>query len=239
MAKILNIETSTEVCSVSISIDGKCKDFIISNLNDSEQGRGSHSKLLAVFIRDILKKNKLLPENLDAVAISYGPGSYTGLRIGVSTCKGFCFGAKLPLIAINTLQIIANMAKHKSNYEFDLYIPMIDAKRMEVYTTIFDKDLHSTSDVEAKIIDENSFKELIGKKVAFCGNGSSKCEGLLKEENFYFLQDTYPSAEYMGIFSEKLFKENKFEDLVYFEPFYLKDFVATTPKNKIINFLNN
>jgi tRNA threonylcarbamoyladenosine biosynthesis protein TsaB len=238
MAKILNIETSTEICSVSLSVDGVCQDLKINGIHESGPGKGSHSKLLAGYIKDILENNKILPSDLSAVAISCGPGSYTGLRIGTSTCKGFCFGADLPLIAVDTLSIMASMAFCKAGLETDLYIPMIDARRMEVYTAIFDEELRSCSDVEAKIIDESSFNKLSDKKIIFCGNGSEKCKDILKSENFVFIPDIYPSAEYMGIYSEKKFNEKKFEDLVYFEPFYLKEFVTTTPKNKINNFLN-
>jgi tRNA threonylcarbamoyladenosine biosynthesis protein TsaB len=238
MALILNIETSTEICSVSISKDGKCIALKMIGASEIETGRGSHSKLLAPFMKELLEQNNVLPENLDALAVSSGPGSYTGLRIGVSTCKGFCFGANLPLIAINTLQIMANMAEHSMN-DYDLYVPMIDAKRMEVYTAIFDEKVRFISNVEAKVIDENSFAEFKSKKVAFFGNGSDKCEDILRSDNFLFLKNIYPSAEYMGSFAEQYFNENKFVDLVYFEPFYLKEFVTTTPKNKIQNLLHS
>ncbi len=239
MARILNIETSTEVCSVSISVDGKCCDLRVSGIGEAGQGKASHSKLLAGYVKDLLKTNSLLPQDLDAVAISCGPGSYTGLRIGVSTCKGICFGASLPLIAVDTLSIIANMALNKANIKPDFYIPMIDARRMEVYTEIFDEKLNACSTVEAKIIDKDSFSELPGKKIIFCGNGSDKCKDVLKSDNYTFLSDTYPSAEYMGTYSEKKFNEGRFEDLVYFEPLYLKEFITTTPKDKINYFLKN
>ena len=236
MSLILNIETSTEVCSVSISENGKCKHLKICGNNlQTTDNKGNHSKLLAVFINDILTENNILPKHLNAVAISSGPGSYTGLRIGVSSCKGFCFGANLPLISVNTLLIMANMAINMHKNNFDLYIPMIDARRMEVYSAIFDKNLDFISDVEAKIIDENSYSEIKNKKVAFFGNGSDKCKEILNNNNFTFLSDIFPSAEYMCNLSEKLFLEKKFEDLVYFEPFYLKEFVATMPKKLVIN----
>lgn len=238
MALILNIETSTEVCSVSLSREGSCIDIKLSGLDEIEIGKGSHSRLLAPFIKEILDKNNIKPHDLDAVAISSGPGSYTGLRIGVSTCKGFCFGANLPLIAVSTLQIMANMAKQKTD-NYDLYIPMIDAKRMEVYTAVFNRDIEFITDIEAKIIREDSYLEINDKKTAFFGNGSDKCESIIKNENFTFLKEIYPSAEYMGHFAEQYFIEKKFVDLVYFEPFYLKDFVTTTPKNKIENLLKD
>ena len=233
MSLILNIETSTEVCSVSISEKGKCKYLkIFGHNSETNDNKGNHSKLLAVFINEILTENSILPKQLDAVAISSGPGSYTGLRIGVSTCKGFCVGINLPLISVNTLQIMANMAVNIYKNDIDLYVPMIDAKRMEVYTTIFDKKLNFLSDVEAKIVDENSYSNVKNKKIGFFGNGMNKCKSIFSNDNFSFLPDIFPSAEYMDSLSEKLFLEKKFTDLVYFEPFYLKEFVATTPKNK-------
>jgi tRNA threonylcarbamoyladenosine biosynthesis protein TsaB len=235
MARILNIETSTEICSVAISENGVCTALKISdNTLIHDQKSGSHSKLLAIFIKEILDENKLIPKDLDAVAISAGPGSYTGLRIGVSTVKGFCFGADIPLIAINTLQLIAAMVKQKTNENYNFYIPMIDAKRMEVYCALFDNNLNMNGNIEAKIIDENSFAELKNQKTVICGNGAEKCKIILQDSNFSFSENTYPSAEYMGSFAEIAFLENNFVDLVYFEPYYLKDFIATTPKNKFI-----
>ncbi len=240
MARILNIETSTEVCSVSISENGICKDVLINKPKDNSiVNNGNHSKLLANFIDDILKKNNLTPRNFDAVAISSGPGSYTGLRIGTSTAKGFCFGANIPLIEINTLQTIAAMAKEKCQSEFDFFIPMIDAKRMEVYTAIFNNNIEMTTEVEAKIIDENSFSELKDKNILLCGNGSNKCVEALSLLNLEQISNLYPSAEYMCKIAEGKFNKNQITDLVYFEPFYLKEFVTTTPKDKLRKLLRN
>lgn len=233
MARIINIETSTEICSVSISENGVCKHLKIHIPEENSLERSSHSKLLAVFIRDLLNENKILVSNIDAVAISGGPGSYTGLRIGTSTAKGFAFASNIPLIATDTMLIVAKMAKKTVMSEFDYIIPMIDAKRMEVYCAVFDKNLEKISPTEAKIIDENSFAEYRDKKVLFCGNGAEKCMEIMNVNNFIFKADIYPSAEYMAEISEGMFNENKFADLVYYEPFYLKDFVATTPRNKI------
>lgn len=238
MARILSIETSTEVCSVCISEDGICKDLLINKPEDNSiVNNGNHSKILAIYIDEILKKNNLTAKDFDAVALSSGPGSYTGLRIGSSTAKGFCFGANIPLIEINTLQTIAGMAKTVSPEDYDLYIPMIEAKRMEVYTAIFDKGLNQNGIVEAKIIDENSFSELDGKKVLICGNGSDKCVEILSLLNFEQIPNLYPSAEYMCKIAEEKFNNKEIADLVYFEPFYLKEFVTTTPKNKLANLL--
>lgn len=238
MARILSIETSTEVCSVSISEDGVCKDVLINKPEDNSiVNNGNHSRLLANFIDDILKKNNFTAKDFDAVALSSGPGSYTGLRIGTSTAKGFCFGANIPLIEINTLQTIAAMAKENCQSDYDFYLPMIDAKRMEVYTTIFNNNIEMTTEVEAKIIDENSFSELKDKNVLMCGNGSDKCVEALSHLNFKQISNLYPSAEYMCKIAEEKFNKNQITDLVYFEPFYLKEFVTTTPKNKLNNLL--
>jgi len=234
MARILNIETSTEICSVSISENGLCKYLKIHNPESEMTEKASHSKLLAVFIDQILTENNLKPVDIDAVAISAGPGSYTGLRIGVSTAKGFCFGTGIPLIAVDTLLTVAAMLKSVCKKQYDYIIPMTDARRMEVYCCIFDTELNLISKTEAKVVDETSFSELSASKVVFCGNGAEKCMEIMNKENFFVEKNVFPSAEYMSEFSEKFFNEGKFADLVYFEPFYLKDFVATTPRDKFL-----
>jgi tRNA threonylcarbamoyladenosine biosynthesis protein TsaB len=235
MATILNIETSTEICSVSISVDGVCRFLKLHKPDAHSSEKSSHSLLLATFIDEILKENGYKASDIDAVAISAGPGSYTGLRIGVSTAKGFAFGAGLPLIAVDTMKIIASMAIKTINTDFDYIVPMTDARRMEVYCAVFDKNLNQISPIEAKIIDELSFSELSGGRVVICGNGAEKCLDILQNERNIFLTNVYSSAEYMAELSESLFNQGKFVDLVYFEPFYLKDFVATTPKLTFAN----
>ncbi|MBN2779399.1 MAG: tRNA (adenosine(37)-N6)-threonylcarbamoyltransferase complex dimerization subunit type 1 TsaB [Bacteroidales bacterium] len=230
MAMILNIETSTDICSVGLAKNGVLVDMLIDNPILSGVGHGQHSRILAVLIKDLLEKNSLSANLLDSVAVSGGPGSYTGLRIGVSTAKGVCLGADLPLIAIDTLLIIAKMAHEKRMGKFDLIIPMIDAKRMEVYCSVFDQNLNQIEETQAKIIDENSFSNFPGKKILFCGNGAVKCQEVLKRDDFVFTDDVFPSAEYMSELAEISFNNNAFADLVYYEPFYLKSFVATTPK---------
>ena len=230
---ILNIETSTDVCSVSLSENGICK-FLKLHVPDLETGeKSSHSQLLAVFIQQILNNNSIKPESVQAVAISGGPGSYTGLRIGVSTAKGFATALNLPLIAVDTLKVVAKMAKTKSNIDYDYIIPMTDARRMEVYCAVYDKNLNIISPVEAKVIDENSFSEFEGKKLLFCGNGADKCKEILNKQNHLFTDGIFASAEFMSGFSFEKYQGKDFVDLVYYEPFYLKDFVATTPRNKI------
>jgi tRNA threonylcarbamoyladenosine biosynthesis protein TsaB len=235
MAIILNIETATEICSVSLSNENNIIDF-----RENKEGK-SHASLLTIFIEDILKSNKLKIKDLSAISISKGPGSYTGLRIGVSAAKGICYGASVPLIAISTLQILVSGLLKKSPTEINigdstLLCPMIDARRLEVYTALFDSKGAIIKDISAEIISETSFQDvLVSKKIIFFGNGSNKCKSILTHKNAYFIDNIYPSAGNMAELSMAQFNMKAFEDTAYFEPFYLKDFVATTPKNKVIN----
>lgn len=181
----------------------------------------------------MLKEKNL---HLDAVCVSKGPGSYTGLRIGVSMAKGLCFGADAKLIAVDTLALIAHTAIKSGAVESDaLVCPMIDARRMEVYASFFDSNLNQVRATSADIIDENSYSEYLGgKKVYFCGNGSDKCKSVLTGANANFISDIIPLAENMVELSEKKYAEQKFEDVAYFEPEYVKEFVATVAKNKVL-----
>lgn len=229
MALILNLETSTPVCSVSLAKNGK-----VINLKESFEDK-SHATLLTVFVEEILAKNKISVADLDAIAISQGPGSYTGLRIGVSVAKGLCYGANIPLIAIDTLKAMANMASDKLEGKNMLYCPMIDARRMEVYSELFDGELNPIRKVIAEIIDEKSYNELLlENEIAFFGDGAQKCQDSLTSKNALFIDDLYPSAKYMAKYSEEAYAIKNFKDVAYFEPFYLKDFVATTPKKKLL-----
>ncbi len=231
MIKILNIETSTDICSVSVFENQECKALKISG-NDR-----SHSKLLGVFVQEILSETKLKPADFNAVAISSGPGSYTGLRIGTSLAKGFCYGANIPLIAVNTLKLMAYMAikKYKDSDENRLIIPMIDAKRQEVYNAVFDNELNIISDTNALILEKKSFEKYENKKLIICGNGSDKCKEIVYGKNIEYLEGVFPSAELMGFFAMDLYNKKDFVDTAYFEPLYLKDFIATIPKNKVLN----
>lgn len=227
MVLILNIETSTQVCSASLSLNGNIID-IKENFEDK-----SHASLLTVFIEELLHNNNFKPEQLSAVSISEGPGSYTGLRIGVSVAKGICYAKNIPLIAVNTLQAMALMASQVINDKNSLLCPMIDARRMEVYSAIFNADLSLHRKIVAEIIDENSYNtELNNNKIAFFGNGADKCRHYLSQPNAQFIEGIYPSAKFMAPLAQKAFDEKHFRDMAYFEPFYLKDFVATIPKNK-------
>ena len=216
---ILNIETSTKACSVALHNNGElivCKEDIAANF--------SHSEKLLKFISELFSDAKLSLSDLDAIAVSMGPGSYTGLRIGVSTAKGLCYGLDIPLISISTLKAMSfGMALE---IKADLYCPMIDARRMEVYSAFFDINNTEVRKIQADIIDENSYKKELEKKVVFFGDGSEKLIEKIKDKNAIFVSDIHPSAKNMGLLSYQKFTKSLFEDLAYFEPFYLKDFVA-------------
>jgi tRNA threonylcarbamoyladenosine biosynthesis protein TsaB len=234
MALILNIETATDVCSVSLANENGLIDYL-----ENTEGR-SHATLLTVFIDDLLHKNQIEAAQLDAVAVSMGPGSYTGLRIGVSAAKGLCYGAEKPLIAVSTLQLMVkgfvNKHKDQSGFADTWFCPMIDARRLEVYTAFFDCNAQIQNNISAEIIDENSFSDILAqRRVMFFGNGSDKCAAHIKHSNAIFCGNFHPSAADMAILSEQLYQEGSFVDIAYFEPFYLKDFVATVAKNKVLN----
>ena len=217
MATILCIETATTCCSVAISKNGKLIDL----LEDTSK-QYSHAEKLHVFINDILKKNNLEPKNLDAVAVSKGPGSYTGLRIGVSTAKGLCFALDLPLISIPTMQSLARKVN-----EPGIIIPMLDARRMEVYSAVFQSDFTQIRDTKAEILDEQSFLNYLeNSKVNFIGDGVSKFKEICHHQNASFIEAELPSAAQMAELAEEKFKKSDLEDVAYFEPYYLKDFIA-------------
>lgn len=227
MALILNIDTATSVCSVALAKDGET-----IFLKENNEGL-NHSVLLGCYIDEIFQENQVCASDLDAVAISMGPGSYTGLRIGVSMAKGLCFGTGKPLIAVPTLQALALSVSSRLQ-EDALYCPMIDARRMEVYTAFFDKDNRTIADTKAEIIDNGSFADLLsGHKIYFFGNGSNKVKDTLTSPNACYIDNIETSAQHIAGIAERLFAEQQFADVAYFEPFYLKDFIATTPKKKI------
>lgn len=221
---ILNIETATKNCSVALAKNGEtifCKEI-------SELGY-SHAEKLHVFIEEICNENSIQLKDLQAIAVSKGPGSYTGLRIGVSAAKGFCYALNIPLISVDTLAVLASQAVSIAK-ENDLIVPMIDARRMEVYSSIFNNKLEKTREIEAQIIDKNSFAS-IENTIYFVGDSSEKAKAVLTKSNFIFLDEiVYPSAKEMSIISFQKFLNKDFEDVAYFEPFYLKDFLITTSK---------
>lgn len=224
MATILHIETATKNCSVSVAAKGEL--LAIQELND---GNYSHAEKLHPFIQQVMEEAKLSFNDIDAVAVSKGPGSYTGLRIGVSAAKGLCFAFDKPLISIETLKSLA----HKVSIEEGVIIPMLDARRMEVYAAVYNSRHEQVRDIKAEIIDENSFEEYLSKgKVYFLGDGAEKCKGIIVHENAVFIYGEFPSAKEMVQLSFDKYKKNDIEDVAYFEPFYLKDFVVTPEKKR-------
>ncbi len=228
MAKILQIETATQTCSVALAVNGETIAI------KEETSTNIHARSLTLFIQDVMKQASLTFHELDAVAVSKGPGSYTGLRIGVSTAKGICFAMDKPLIGINTLAMMANGFFNANPGYTGLVCPMIDARRMEVYTALYHKNLEVESPVEAKIIDENSFKSILEQyKVTFIGDGALKCMAALQGPNSSFSDAIYNSAAGISKLALAAYQQQKFEDVAYFEPYYLKDFMFTVPKKKV------
>ena len=217
MALILNLETSTKNCSVSITKNGGQLVLCESATDDYQ-----HAEKLHQFVKWAFEGCDHELEDLNAVSVGKGPGSYTGLRIGVSAAKGFCFGLGIPLIGLNSLEIMA----YCSEKDFDLIIPMTDARRKEVYTAVFDQNLNLISETEAKILDKNSFKDFEDKRILFVGDGAEKAQNILKLPHAKYKPEILPSAGFMHSLSESNFQKNMFEDVAYFEPFYLKDFVG-------------
>jgi len=225
MPLILCLETATKACSVAL---GQNKNILA--LKESLDEKYSHAENLTLYIEEVCKQANVRLQDVDAIAVSKGPGSFTGLRIGVSTAKGLCYALGKPLIAINTLEAIALQVKEqKLNVKSQMYfIPMIDARRMEVYCAVYDEDMNEIKKTSAEIIDENSFSDLLQKnKTYFFGDGSAKCRSKISHPNAIFIDDINPSAKFMIPLAEKYFSEKTFEDVAYFEPFYLKDFVDT------------
>ena len=235
MSLILNIETATGICSVALALDGKLIGLKESNT------KNSHSSALTLFMDEVIRKAGIALADLDAVAVSEGPGSYTGLRIGVAAVKGLCYALDKPMIGVSTLKAMSLGIPHpptlspiREGENKILYCPMIDARRMEVYCAIFDEKGNEIRETRAEIIDENSFMEYLGKnKVVFAGDGALKCRPLLENHpNAVFSEDFQTSAKFMIPISDEKFFQKKFEDLAYFEPYYLKDFVAGKPRVK-------
>ncbi|MBU3820940.1 tRNA (adenosine(37)-N6)-threonylcarbamoyltransferase complex dimerization subunit type 1 TsaB [Flavobacteriaceae bacterium XHP0103] len=223
MALILNIETATTNCSVSVSKNGKTLF-----LKEDNNKNYSHAESLHVFIDTAIKESGVSLNAIDAIAVSKGPGSYTGLRIGVSAAKGLCFALNKPLISVPTLEALA----HQVMTENGLIVPMLDARRMEVYSAIFDKNHNLVRETQAQILDSNSFGTYLDKsKVYFIGNGVNKAKELIQHPNAVFINDKLPSANEMGLLAFNKYKISDFEDVAYFEPYYLKDFVALKPKS--------
>jgi len=226
MSCILHIETSTSSCSVAVSENGQ-------NIFNKEDLEGpSHAVLLGVFVEEALSFIDSHAIPLDAVAVSRGPGSYTGLRIGVSMAKGICYGRDIPLLGISTLELLCvPVLLYQELPENALLCPMIDARRMEVYAALYDRSLEIKREIRADIIDEDSYLNFLNDHpVYFFGNGAAKCREKITHSNARFLDNLHPLARMMFPLAEKAMADEQFEDVAYFEPFYLKEFVASQPK---------
>ncbi|MFY8021847.1 MAG: tRNA (adenosine(37)-N6)-threonylcarbamoyltransferase complex dimerization subunit type 1 TsaB [Bacteroidia bacterium] len=229
MAIILLMETSTEVCSVGLAKDGE-----IIGIKENFEGN-KHASQLHVLVDELLNELQLKFNDLQAIAISKGPGSYTGLRVGVSSAKGYCFGLNIPLIAIGTLESLKNQAikKYQNENTFQI-IPMLDARRMEVYCGVWNQDSKILQEIEAKILDEKSFASHLNQsKTVFVGTGIQKFKAICGHQHAMFDESIYCSVKGMAKNAEESYQSGIFEDLAYFEPFYLKDFVGTTPKKAL------
>tara|TARA_B100000586_G_scaffold90899_1_gene64762 strand:- start:1881 stop:2564 length:684 start_codon:yes stop_codon:yes gene_type:complete len=227
MSRILCVDTSSFICSVSVFEN---LSLISSNSTEVEK---SHSKLIIQLIDQSLKDAKIKINEVDAFAVSMGPGSYTGLRIGVSTIKGLCYSLEKPLISINTLEILSKSAlNHINNYNDFFICPMIDARRMEVFTKILDNDFNEVEKDKALILDDKSFNDFGGGKlIYFFGDGSNKFQKITNNKNFHFIDNIISSSKYMGELANIKYENNQFENLTTFEPFYIKDFFIVN-KNK-------
>ncbi|NGX83355.1 tRNA (adenosine(37)-N6)-threonylcarbamoyltransferase complex dimerization subunit type 1 TsaB [Aequorivita sp. KMM 9714] len=219
MAIILCIETATTNCSVALSIDGEVKA-----IREENNLKYSHAEKLHVFIDEVLNEANIEKSNLDAIAVSKGPGSYTGLRIGVSAAKGLCFALDIPLISTLTLEVLAQQVKCEDCF----IIPLLDARRMEVYSAVFNAEKKQIKDTKAEIIDENSFAEFLNeKKTVFIGDGSAKFEAICNHNNAEFHKITHPSSAEMASLAEAKYKIGDTESVAYFEPYYLKEFLLS------------
>ena len=236
MATILNIETSTEVCSVALTSEGQVLDH-----RENYDGQ-THATLLSQYVKEMLEYARSREMTIDAIAVSIGPGSYTGLRIGLSEAKGLAFGLNVPLIGVNTLQLltVSTMFNHfieENGEKGTLYVPMIDARRMEVYTAVYNPALEAVLEPQAMILDEHSFENLLGQgyELVLMGNGSDKARQVLNCDGVRFIEGVKPVAVDMMALAEKAFREQDFIDVAYSTPLYLKEFQATKPRNPILN----
>ena len=234
MALILCIETGTDICSVGLSRDGE-----LVSLRESDEGR-DHAKRVGVFVDELLSETGIAPDELDAIAVGMGPGSYTGLRIGVSFAKGMCYGLQIPLVAVGSLDALAEVAIEDNeagildvkDWNDAVLCPMVDARRMEVYTRLFNAAGEPLSEVSAEIVTEESFAEWRkGRQLVIFGNGAAKCREILPDATYVNIT---PSARGLARLAERRLQEGKTEDIAYFEPFYLKDFIVIPSKKKLL-----
>ena len=230
MSCILHIETSTTVCSVALSEDGQCI------YHDEDRSGQNHSERIGTFVDAALSFADSHAIPLDAVAVSAGPGSYTGLRIGVSMAKGICYALNLPLVAVPTLELLAVpvLLRHDDLPADALLCPMIDARRMEVYSALYDRALHTVREIRAEVVEPGAYDEMLARHpVYFFGDGAEKCKSVITHPNAHFIDNIQPLAKNMSPLAEKRLITRQTEDVAYFEPFYLKDFVAIKPRKTL------
>jgi len=223
MAFILALETTTKNCSVALFENEK-----LLYLKEEKSDGYSHAEQLTFFIEELIKTAHFSLKDINAIAVSKGPGSYTGLRIGTSTAKGLCYSLGIPLLAISTLKAMAfGMSESKKSA---IYCPMIDARRMEVFSALFDENNNEVRGVQADVVDEQTYAKFLVNEVLFFGDGALKCKEIISHKNAQFIEGIYPSAKHLGILANAKFENKDFEDVAYFEPYYLKDFVAGKKK---------
>jgi tRNA threonylcarbamoyladenosine biosynthesis protein TsaB len=223
MAFILALETTTKNCSVALFENEK-----LLYLKEEKSDGYSHAEQLTLFIEELIKTAHFSLKDINAIAVSKGPGSYTGLRIGTSTAKGLCYSLDIPLISVSTLKAMAFSMALSENY--DLFCPMIDARRMEVFSALFDKNSNEVRGVQADIVDEQTYAKFLANEVLFFGDGALKCKEIINHKNAKFIEGIFPSAKNLGILANAKFENKDFEDVAYFEPYYLKDFLAGKKK---------
>ena len=228
MTYILAIETATKVCSVALFKNAELLNF------KEEDGSYAHAEKLAVFVQELMQSAGIDYSELHAVVVSKGPGSYTGLRIGVSFAKGLCYAQNIPLIAVNTLEGMTCGVLPQISQKNALLCPMIDARRMEVYTALFDQSLNELEPTATKVIDNNFFSsETLNRPIYVFGDGAEKSTSVLNHPNIHLLKEFQPSARYLGAIGMQKYQDNNFEELAYFEPYYLKEFLAGKPKKLV------
>ena len=223
MALLLAVETTTKNCSVALF-----ENSTLIQLKERNSDEYSHAEQLTLFIEEVVRTSKITLKEIDGIALSKGPGSYTGLRIGTSTAKGLCYSLDIPLISVSALKTMAFGMSKKQDYKF--YCPMIDARRMEVFASIYDQSNNEVREIRADIVDEYIYAQFLQDKVLFFGDGALKCKAIINNPNAHFIDGVFPSAKDMGILGFEKFVNKDFEDSAYFEPYYLKDFVAGKKK---------
>ena len=219
MALLLAIETTTKNCSVALFENGN-----LVQLKECNSDEYLHAEQLTLFIEEVIKSTNITLKAIDGIVLSKGPGSYTGLRIGTSTAKGLCYSLDIPLISVSTLKTMAFGMSKKQDYKF--YCPMIDARRLEVFSSIYDQSNNEVREIRADIVDKHTYVEFLKEKVLFFGDGALKCKMIINSPNAHFIDGIFPSAKDMGILGSEKFANKDFEDVAYFEPYYLKDFVV-------------